>query len=121
MFGRWMICVGGGSMISEVTLALFTHPPPPSPSLTLVASLPFLLQRCHGDGEMVGIPLSFRERERDKVGKDGRKQGARKEGREGGKKAERKKGGRQEEETWWVEGGHKEGPVPGRAKVTGAT
>lgn len=70
----------------------------------------------------MGIPLSFGEREGNKVGKDGRKHGgARKEGRE----AERKKGEDRKKKLGRWEGGRKKpswvykGPVPREGKGHG--
>lgn len=60
---------------------------------------------------MVGIPLSFREREREKVGKDGRKQRGqgRKEGREGEREEDRKEKGEDRKKKLLVSGrGQKE-------------
>lgn len=75
----WKSCGRAQSMISEVALAMFTHlpasPRTPTPyfcglSLFLAAALPRRLRN-------VGIPLSFREREREK--RWSKTEGARKE------------------------------------------
>lgn len=86
------------SMISEVALALFTHPQPRHPSnqppqsphhpLPLAASLSFLLQRCHGDREMWEyLCPSESERETKREGR------MRWNETEGMRKEERKEGG----------------------------